>query len=98
MIRTDTKSMGAPRNVDGSPDRRCDTGHFWPGICGRLSTMTTSTARVLALLEILQAGGIRTVGDLAGRLDVDERTVRRSVKHLSDLGVPVLSIRGRHGG
>jgi len=60
--------------------------------------MTTSTARVLALLEILQAGGIRTVGDLAGRLDVDERTVRRSVKHLSDLGVPVLSIRGRHGG
>ena len=60
--------------------------------------MTTSTARVLALLEILQAGGIRTVGDLAGRLDVDERTVRRSVKHLSDLGVPVLSIRGRYGG
>lgn len=60
--------------------------------------MTTSTARVLALLEILQAGGIRTVGDLAGRLDVDERTIRRSVKHLSDLGVPVLSIRGRYGG
>ena len=60
--------------------------------------MTTSSARVLALLEILQAGGIRTVGDLAGRLDVDERTIRRSVKHLSDLGVPVLSIRGRHGG
>lgn len=60
--------------------------------------MATSTARVLALLEILQAGGIRTVGDLAGRLDVDERTIRRSVKHLSDLGVPVLSIRGRYGG
>ena len=60
--------------------------------------MTTSSARVLALLEILQAGGIRTVGDLAGRLDVDERTIRRSVKHLSDLGVPVLSIRGRYGG
>ncbi|TQR86214.1 WYL domain-containing protein [Mycobacterium hodleri] len=60
--------------------------------------MATSTARVLALLEILQAGGIRTVGDLAGRLEVDERTIRRSVKHLSDLGVPVLSIRGRYGG
>ena len=60
--------------------------------------MTTSSARVLALLEILQSGGIRTVGDLAGRLDVDERTIRRSVKHLSDLGVPVLSIRGRYGG
>lgn len=60
--------------------------------------MATSTARVLALLEILQAGGIRTVGDLAGRLDVDERTVRRSVKLLADLGVPVVSIRGRYGG
>ncbi|OPX07941.1 transcriptional regulator [Mycobacterium sp. AT1] len=50
------------------------------------------------MLEILQAGGIRTVGDLSGRLDVDERTIRRSVKHLCDLGVPVLSIRGRYGG
>jgi len=60
--------------------------------------MATSTVRVLALLEILQAGGIRTVGDLAGRLDVDERTIRRSVKLLADLGVPVLSIRGRYGG
>ncbi|MGZ4555757.1 MAG: helix-turn-helix transcriptional regulator [Mycobacteriaceae bacterium] len=60
--------------------------------------MTTSTARVFALLEILQAGGIRTVADLAGRFDVDERTIRRSVKHLVDLGVPVVSIRGRYGG
>ena len=60
--------------------------------------MTTSAARVLSLLEILQLGGIRTVGDLACRLDVDERTIRRSVKLLADLGVPVLSIRGRYGG
>ncbi|MFF7638245.1 helix-turn-helix transcriptional regulator [Kitasatospora sp. NPDC008050] len=60
--------------------------------------MTTSTARVLALLEILQAGGLRTVPDLAARLGVDERTVRRYVGHLLDLGVPVDSVRGRHGG
>ncbi|MGW7578303.1 helix-turn-helix transcriptional regulator [Streptomyces sp. NPDC054765] len=60
--------------------------------------MTTSTARVLALLEILQGGGIRTVPDLAARLDVDERTVRRYVGHLLDLGVPVDSVRGRYGG
>jgi len=60
--------------------------------------MTRPTARVLALLEILQSGGTRTVADLAGRLAVDERTVRRYVDHLRDLDVPVRSIRGRHGG
>ncbi|MEU8786648.1 WYL domain-containing protein [Streptomyces sp. NPDC048637] len=60
--------------------------------------MTTSTARVLALLEILQGGGLRTVPDLAARLDVDERTVRRYVGHLLELGVPVDSVRGRYGG
>jgi predicted DNA-binding transcriptional regulator YafY len=60
--------------------------------------MTRPTARVLALLEILQSGGIRTVGDLAARLRVDERTVRRYVDHLADLGIPVRSVRGRYGG
>lgn len=60
--------------------------------------MTRPTARVLALLEILQSGGTRTVGDLAERLGVDERTVRRYVVHLADLGIPVRSVRGRYGG
>jgi predicted DNA-binding transcriptional regulator YafY len=60
--------------------------------------MTRPTARVLALLEILQTGGTRTVADLASRLDVDERTVRRYVDHLIDLDVPVRSVRGRYGG
>ncbi|MCZ9341053.1 HTH domain-containing protein, partial [Streptomyces sp. TRM76130] len=35
---------------------------------------------------------------LAGRLGVDERTVRRYVGHLLDLDVPVESVRGRYGG
>jgi predicted DNA-binding transcriptional regulator YafY len=60
--------------------------------------MTRPTARVLALLEILQGGGTRTVGELASRLGVDERTVRRYVEHLVDLDVPVRSVRGRYGG
>ncbi|WP_030907468.1 helix-turn-helix transcriptional regulator [Streptomyces sp. NRRL F-5126] len=60
--------------------------------------MARPTARVLALLEILQAGGVRTVSDLAGRLGVDERTVRRYVDHLIDLDIPVRSVRGRYGG
>ncbi|PFG33027.1 helix-turn-helix transcriptional regulator [Sanguibacter antarcticus] len=60
--------------------------------------MTRPTARVLAMLELLQAGGQRTVGDLAARLGVDERTVRRYAVHLADLGIPVQAQRGRYGG
>jgi predicted DNA-binding transcriptional regulator YafY len=60
--------------------------------------MTRPTARVLSLLELLQSGGVRTAPELADRLDVDERTVRRYVDHLTDLGVPVESVRGRYGG
>jgi len=56
------------------------------------------TARVLALLEMLQAGGAHTAADLAARLGVDERTVRRYMVHLTDLDIPVRSVRGRYGG
>lgn len=60
--------------------------------------MTRPTARVLALLELLQSGSLRTVSYLADRLGVDERTVRRYAAHLTELGIPVQAIRGRHGG
>jgi predicted DNA-binding transcriptional regulator YafY len=60
--------------------------------------MARPTANVLALLEMLQSGGTRTAADLAGRLGVDERTVRRYADHLIDLDIPVESVRGRHGG
>jgi predicted DNA-binding transcriptional regulator YafY len=60
--------------------------------------MSRPTSRVLALLEILQGGGTRRLADLADRLGVDERTVRRYVSHLIDLDIPVESLRGRYGG
>ena len=53
---------------------------------------------MLALLELLQAGGVRTVAELAGQLAVDERTVRRYVEHLRELDIPVDAVRGRYGG
>jgi len=56
------------------------------------------TGRVLAMLELLQTGGQRTVGELAARLGVEERTVRRYAGHLADLGIPVEAQRGRYGG
>lgn len=60
--------------------------------------MSRPTGRVLALLELLQSGGTRTVAELADRLGVDGRTVRRYVDHLVDIDVPVEAVRGRYGG
>ncbi|RFU36472.1 YafY family transcriptional regulator [Actinomadura logoneensis] len=60
--------------------------------------MPRPTARVLTLLELLQSGGVRTVAELADRLGVEGRTVRRYVDQLIDLDVPVESVRGRYGG
>src|SRR6201987_5709912 len=60
--------------------------------------MARPAARVLTLLELLQSGGVQTVAELADRLGVEGRTVRRYVDHLIDLDVPVESVRGRYGG
>ncbi|MFJ3666999.1 helix-turn-helix transcriptional regulator [Streptomyces sp. NPDC090106] len=60
--------------------------------------MSRPTGRVLTLLELLQSGGTRTVSELADRLGVEGRTVRRYVNQLIDLDVPVESVRGRYGG
>ncbi|MFF0316057.1 helix-turn-helix transcriptional regulator [Micromonospora sp. NPDC005252] len=60
--------------------------------------MSHPAGRVLALLELLQARHRATAGELASRLGVDERTVRRYAATLVELGIPVLADRGRHGG
>ena len=60
--------------------------------------MSKPTSRVLTLLELLHSGGTRTLAELAERLGVDARTVRRYIDHLVNLEVPVESVRGRHGG
>ncbi|MFF5213365.1 helix-turn-helix transcriptional regulator [Streptosporangium sp. NPDC000396] len=60
--------------------------------------MSRPTGRVLTLLELLQSGGTRTIAELADRIGVDGRTVRRYVDQLIDLDVPVEAVRGRYGG
>lgn len=54
--------------------------------------------RLLTVLELLRARGRMTGGELAARLEVDVRTVRRYVLMLQDLGMPVVTERGRDGG
>lgn len=56
------------------------------------------TTRVLAVLEMLQVHQRLSGPELAERLEVDLRTVRRYVTMLQDLGIPVVAERGRYGG
>ena len=56
------------------------------------------TSRVLTVLELLQARPSITGPELATRLEMDVRTVRRYIMHLQDVGIPIESTIGRHGG
>jgi predicted DNA-binding transcriptional regulator YafY len=56
------------------------------------------TSRVLTVLELLQSRPSITGPELAARLEMDVRTVRRYITHLQDVGIPVEANIGRHGG
>lgn len=60
--------------------------------------MSGPTTRVLALLELLQANTRLSGHEIAERLHVDRRTVRRYITVLETLGVPVMTEQGRYGG
>lgn len=55
------------------------------------------TTRVLTVLELLQSHRQLSGPELAARLEVDVRTVRRYVAMLQELGIPVQAGRGRLG-
>jgi predicted DNA-binding transcriptional regulator YafY len=55
------------------------------------------TTRVLTTLELLQAHPRLSGPQIAERLEVDNRTVRRYITMLQDLGIPVEAERGRYG-
>jgi len=56
------------------------------------------TTRVLTILELLQARPGLSGAELAARLEVDRRTVRRYITILHDLGIPIEATRGPLGG
>lgn len=60
--------------------------------------MTTPAARLLTLLEMLQARPSASGAELAQALDVTERTLRRYIGRLIDIGIPIESERGPYGG
>ncbi|WP_020663432.1 helix-turn-helix transcriptional regulator [Amycolatopsis benzoatilytica] len=60
--------------------------------------MADPTARLLALLALLQTANGRSGRELSERLEVSPRTIRNDVERLRELGYPVEATRGNVGG
>jgi predicted DNA-binding transcriptional regulator YafY len=60
--------------------------------------MTATSGRLLQLLSLLQARRDWTGAELAERLEVSGRTIRRDIDRLRELGYPVDSLTGPAGG
>src|SRR5690242_6382493 len=64
----------------------------------RLPHMISASARLLRLLSLLSSRPSWTCAELAGRMEVTDRTVRRDVARLRELGYTVDSDAGPWGG
>jgi predicted DNA-binding transcriptional regulator YafY len=60
--------------------------------------MPHPTTRVLAVLELLQSRGLISGAELARRVEVDGRTLRRYIAMLEEMGIPITTEQGRYGG
>lgn len=60
--------------------------------------MTRTTGRTLALLSLLQVRREWSGAELRERLEVSDRTLRRDIDDLRELGYGIEATRGRHGG
>lgn len=60
--------------------------------------MHKTSSRLLALLSLLQTHRDWSGEDLAGRLDITSRTVRRDIDRLRELGYRITTVKGPAGG
>jgi predicted DNA-binding transcriptional regulator YafY len=63
-----------------------------------VSMPETTASRLLRLLPLLSSRPFWRGGELAARLDVTTRTIRRDIDRLRELGYPVTATPGPHGG
>ena len=63
-----------------------------------LENMANTSSRTLRLLSLLQTHRYWPGSELADRLEVSVRTLRRDIERLRDLGYPVSASRGVDGG
>ena len=64
----------------------------------RMVSMQKTSSRLLALLSLLQTHRDWSGDDLAERLDITPRTVRRDIDRLRELGYPIRAFKGPFGG
>src|SRR5947208_15044605 len=65
---------------------------------GILRSLSDTPARLLRLLSLLQSPREWPGAELAERLEVSPRTIRRDIERLRDLGYPVRASMGAVGG
>src|SRR6266702_3481525 len=95
MIRRRSRSFwaGLALNQAGSPMAHCSSP-----IRSTTSHRAETPGRLLTLLSLLQSRPVWTGAELAGRLEVTPRTVRRDIDRLRRLGYPVNAVSGPAGG
>jgi predicted DNA-binding transcriptional regulator YafY len=96
VLLVDGRWAEVPALLHGS-ERTDDCGQFESSFCDRVATIDTP-ARLLRLLVLFSARPTWSATELTTRLEVTTRTLRRDVTRLRDLGYPIESTTGRHGG
>lgn len=66
--------------------------------CARLVTAMDTSTRLIRLLTLFTSRPTWTATELTERLGVTDRTLRRDVTRLRELGYPIVSATGPHGG
>ena len=88
----------APGLAGRSDHGRRYSGQLLSSIRGSIASLVGTSARLLALLSLLQARRHWSGAELAERLEVGARTVRRDVERLRGLGYPIEAAPGVAGG